>query len=60
TKLDGRKITIKIDNLLHTRESSFDDEYMIVPLTTGKHIIEVRIICEEYEEIETRYIEIDI
>ncbi|MCS4403693.1 DUF4062 domain-containing protein, partial [Klebsiella pneumoniae] len=52
TKLDGRKITIKIDNLLHTRESSFDDEYMIVPLTTGKHIIEVRIICEEYEEIE--------
>lgn len=27
TRLEGRKITIKIDNLLHTRSMTFDDEY---------------------------------
>ena len=28
TRLEGRKITIKIDNLLHTRRMTFDDEYI--------------------------------
>ncbi|MFY9260627.1 MAG: DUF4062 domain-containing protein [Gallionella sp.] len=60
TKLDGRKITVKIDSLLHTRHRIFNNEYMISPLTTGKHTIEIRVICEEYEGIETQLIEFDI
>lgn len=60
TTLDGNKITIKIDSLLHTRRMTFDDEYMIVPLTAGKHTIEIRIICEEYEDVETKFIEFNI
>lgn len=60
TKIDGNKITIKIDSLLHTRYMTFDDEYTIVPLKAGKHTIESRIICEEYENIETQIIEINV
>lgn len=60
TKLEGRKITIKIDNLLHTRSMTFDDEYMIVPLIKGKIAIEVRIICEEYDDIVNSGIELTI
>jgi hypothetical protein len=59
TSLDGRKITLKIDSLLHTRRMIFDDEYMIVPLIAGKHTIEVRIICEEYEGVEVKHIEFE-
>jgi hypothetical protein len=59
TSLDGRKITVKIDSLLHTRRMTFDDEYMIVPLVAGKHTIEVKIICEEYEAIEIKNIEFE-
>ncbi|EDQ5133685.1 DUF4062 domain-containing protein, partial [Salmonella enterica] len=32
TKLEGNKLTIKINDLLHTRFRTFNDEYMIVPL----------------------------
>ncbi len=49
TKLDSNKLTIKINNLLHTRCIEFDDEYKIVPLTFGKHLVTVSIICEEFE-----------
>lgn len=57
TKLDGNKLTIKLDSLLHTRRRFFDGEYMIAPLTSGNHQIEVKIICEEYQGIETHIIE---
>ncbi len=60
TKLDGNKITVKIDSLLHTRCMVFDDEYMIVPLIAGKHTIEIQVICEEYENIDTKLIEFNI
>jgi len=60
TKLDGQKITVKVDSLLHTRRMVFDDEYMIVPLKSGKHKIDIQIICEEYEEVETKCIEFEI
>lgn len=60
TKLEGNKLTIKIDNLLHTRRTTFDDEYMIAPLKSGIHLIEVRVICEEYGDIKTQIIEMDI
>ncbi|WP_404415088.1 DUF4062 domain-containing protein [Marinospirillum sp.] len=60
TDLDGQKITVKIDSLLHTRRMVFDDEYMIAPLKSGKHTIDIRVICEEYEEIETKIIEFEI
>lgn len=59
TKRDGQKITVKIDSLLHTRRMVFDDEYMIAPLRSGKHAIDIRIICEEYEEVETKCIEFE-
>ena len=58
--MDGRKITIKIDNLLHTRRMTFDDEYMVVPLIEGKIAIEVRVICEEYDDIVNTVVELNI
>ncbi|EDH6028602.1 hypothetical protein CB287_22965, partial [Salmonella enterica subsp. enterica serovar Agama] len=60
TKLEGDKLTIKINDLLHTRFRIFNDEYMIVPLSAGNHTIYINIICEEYEETDTRVIEINI
>ncbi|WP_458734141.1 DUF4062 domain-containing protein [Zobellella taiwanensis] len=60
TKLEGRKITIKIDSLLHTRLMTFDDEYMIVPLIEGKHTIAVNVICEEYDDIASTVVELNI
>jgi hypothetical protein len=57
TKLDSNRVTIKLDSLLHTRRRVFSDEYMIVPLSTGRHQIEVEIICEEYQRIDAEQIE---
>jgi len=39
---------------------TFDDEYMIVPLTEGKIAIEVRVICEEYDDIVNTVVELNI
>lgn len=60
TRLEGRKVTIKIDNLLHTRRMTFDDEYMVVPLIEGKIAIEVSVICEEYDDIVNTVVELNI
>ncbi len=60
TSLEGRKITIKIDNLLHTRRMTFDEEYMVVPLIEGKIAIEIRVICEEYDDIVNTVVELNI
>ena len=60
TKLDGNKLTIKLSDLLHTRRRTFDDEYMIVPLASGCHRIEVKTICEEYENIDIQIIEMAV
>ncbi|WP_331343832.1 DUF4062 domain-containing protein [Cellvibrio sp. UBA7661] len=60
TRLEGRKMTIKIDDLLHTRRMTFDDEYMVVPLIAGKIAIEVRVICEEYDDTINTVVELNI
>lgn len=60
TSRSGNTITIRLDNLIHTRLRSFSDEYMIVPLNTGKHIVKAYIICEEYTHLETVTIELQI
>ncbi|CED59178.1 Putative uncharacterized protein [Moritella viscosa] len=60
TILDGNQLTIKLNNLLHTRSRTFDDEYMIVPLVSGCHRIKIEIICEEYEAIDIQTIEIAV
>lgn len=60
TKLNSNELTIKIDDLLHTRRIMFNDEYRIAPLKSGKHKIEIRVICEEYDVSQKQIIEIDI
>ncbi|MEB8015699.1 DUF4062 domain-containing protein [Raoultella ornithinolytica] len=60
TFLEGNTITIKIDSLIHTRLRAFSDEYMIVPLSTGNHIVKADIICEEYTHLENVTIEIQV
>ncbi|WP_077337994.1 DUF4062 domain-containing protein [Pseudocolwellia agarivorans] len=58
TNLKGNKVTIKLNNLLHTRRRTFDDEYMLVPLKSGSYQIEIRTICEEYESTDIQMIEV--
>lgn len=58
--LDGQKVSLKVDSLLHTRSSTYGEEYMIAPLVKGRHRIDVEIFCEEYEEVVKDFIEFDV
>ncbi|MDP1666509.1 MAG: DUF4062 domain-containing protein [Methylobacter sp.] len=60
TKLDGNKLTLKINSLLHTRCFDLDEEYLIVPLKIGKHSVEISFICEELETKKKQIIELDV
>ncbi|WP_318462559.1 hypothetical protein [Photobacterium leiognathi] len=60
TRLDGNKITIKIENLLHTRSMTFDDEYLIAPLALTSGDVKVNIICEEYDQEDVKVIDLHI
>jgi Domain of unknown function (DUF4062) len=51
SKLDKNTVTLKLENLLHTRCRKFDnDDYKIVPLEEGEFEIIASFICEEYEQ----------
>jgi hypothetical protein len=60
TRLDGNKVTIKIDNLLHTRTMTFGDEYLIAPLALVSGEVKVNIICEEYDQEDVKVIDLHI
>lgn len=60
TNLTKNKLTIKIKNLLHTRNMKFDDEYVIVPMNSGVFDIEIKVICEELEQPEVKIIKINV
>ncbi|MDN5536595.1 DUF4062 domain-containing protein [Comamonas sp.] len=60
TRKDGNKLTIKINNLMHTRCSTFDEEYVVVPFNIGKHIVEVSVICEEMPEPVKRIVDMNV
>lgn len=60
TKLEGNEITIRLESLIHTRRTVFDDEYMIVPLRSGSFNIDVSVICEEYGELDNKRIEFEV
>lgn len=58
TRLERNKITVKIDNLLHTRRMTFDDEYLITPLKLGDYDLKISIICEEYDHEDSMVVNI--
>lgn len=60
TRLDGNEITIRLDSLIHTRQTVFKDEYMIVPLKSGSFYIDINVICEEYGELDNKRIEFEV
>ncbi|WP_049538624.1 DUF4062 domain-containing protein [Vibrio harveyi] len=49
TRLNGNKLTIKIESLLHTRILTFDNKYLISILNTEDYEISLNVICEEYD-----------
>lgn len=60
TSLRENELTIRIADLLHTRRRTFDDEYRIAPLKSGKYQIKISVICEEYDSCQEQLIEIEI
>ncbi|MEK4499912.1 hypothetical protein [Bacillus sp. FSL R12-0069] len=48
TIFNGNTITIKMNDLLHTRRCMFDDEYLLIPLKRGTFYIYGTVICEQY------------
>jgi hypothetical protein len=48
SEVKGPKVTIKLSQLLHTRQVSFDDFFM-VPLKAGNFVAGVDVICEEFQ-----------
>jgi len=60
TKLDNNNLTIKIDNLIHTKCINFNDEYKIAPLMSGIYNVEITIICEELEVEDKQILELNV
>lgn len=60
TRLDGNKVTIKIESLLHTRTMTFDDEYLIAPLALANGELKVNVICEEYAQEDIKVMDLHI
>jgi len=60
TTLKGNMIVLEIDDLLHTLERSFDEEYIFLPLCEGTFEVKVSIICEQYSKEETYIIPLTI
>ena len=48
--LKNNSLTIKINDLLHTRQREVKEKYLLVPLVKGVYDIKVSVICEEYVE----------
>ncbi len=47
---DGKKITIRIKSILHTRKVTID-EFVLIPLFVGSFNAKISIVCEEYSEL---------
>lgn len=54
------KLTIKAQNLLHTREVSIDNNVYICPLTRGHFEISVSYVCEEFDEVQHENFSVDV
>jgi hypothetical protein len=52
-------VTIKIENLLHTKEYHFDDDIYIVPIIPGEYIADIQVICEELKNTLTSSIKFE-
>ncbi|TMN21892.1 MORN repeat-containing protein [Lentibacillus cibarius] len=50
TDLNENKISVYCAELLHTRQSKFNSEYLLVPTKTGKFDVNISVICEEYNK----------
>ena len=57
---DNNIVTLQLENLIHTRNRSFEDEVLIVPVKCGQGEIEVSIICEEFKEEKTINIPLEV
>ncbi|SCX81641.1 protein of unknown function [Paenibacillus polysaccharolyticus] len=60
SKLSNQKLTLRLNSLTHTRRTSFDDEYVIIPLKKGTFEIIATIICNEYAEPTTIVIPVNV
>ncbi len=49
-KLKNNVVTIKLNNMLHTRNFVYEEELKIVALEIGSYTIDISIICEELQE----------
>ena len=53
-----KTITIRIKQLQHESQYSFNNDIMILPLSTGEFDIKANIMCDEYESSQTQIIHI--
>lgn len=56
----SNELTVKCSSLLHTRERTFSEKFLLVPKKVGEFNIEVNAICEEYTDAITREIAINL
>ena len=60
SSVKDNKVTLKLNNLIHTRRRVFGNELFMMPLEEGEGEIKVSVICEEYKQEETFQIPIII
>lgn len=58
--VQNNTLTVSLPSLLHTRSRSISNEVSIIPLEEGTGNIEVNIICEEMEVLETMVVPITV
>ncbi|MGE6515267.1 DUF4062 domain-containing protein [Lysinibacillus sphaericus] len=55
----SNELTVKCSSLIHTRERTFSEKFLLVPKRIGEFKIEVNVICEEYDDAITQEIAIN-
>jgi len=58
--LNGNTISVSLENLMHTRNITLENQYLFAPLKPGRHTVQVHIICEELEELHTQEIHLEV
>lgn len=56
----SNELTVKCSSLIHTRERTFSEKFILVPKRIGEFKIEVNVICEEYTDAITQEIAINV
>lgn len=60
TKLEDDTAQLYCVELMHTRQKDFKAKFLLVPLKTGHHEIDLSIVCEEYRTVKKSTLQVTV